>query len=133
MEKGLIKGVFTSNKDGEEYVTKNGNPFLKVMVVVGDNAYYDAFFFTPAAHWKFESLFGACGKIAPSADDIAFKDVEALVGSHVLVRVGKDKKGYDVVNLYKKIVEEPKMDKPAPDINLSGSDDDEDLLENVPF
>ena len=91
MEQGTIKGVFSSNKDGEEYITRNGNPFLKVMVVVGDDAYYDSFFLTPKAHWKFDSLFQACGRVAPSFDEFKFADVESLIGSNVLVRVGKER------------------------------------------
>ena len=146
MEQGQIKGVYSSNKDGVEYVTKNGNPFLKVMVVVGDKAYYDAFFFTPAAHFRFEGLFRACGRVAPTHEDIIFKDVEDLIGTNVLVRVGKDKRGYDCINLYKPILPEEEV-KPEhrniadigdgnaanPPEEKEDDSDDPDLLENVPF
>lgn len=133
MEQGTIKGVFSSDKDGVEYITRNGNPFLKVMVVVGDDAYYDSFFLTPKAHWKFESLFQACGRVAPSFDEFKFADVESLIGNNVLVRVGKDKGGYDNINLYKPVTNStPKIVDPQPE-KESQFDDDPDLSEDVPF
>lgn len=128
MKTGQIKGVYSSNPDGEEYITKNGNPFVKVCVVVDDKAYYDAFFFTPKAHWKFESLFKACGETVPDYEDMTTGSLDSLIGNYVLVRVGKDKAGYDNINLYKRVAEtEPPVEQ-----NYSEEDEDEDL-DDVPF
>lgn len=137
MKTGKIIGVYSSNRDGEEYITKNGNPFLKVCVSVDDKNYYDAFFFTPKSHWKFESLFKACGAPVPSYDDIKFSTVENLIGCHCLVRVGKDKGGYDTVNLYRPIESKEAQDAPTPppepEPEPEQPADDPDLFEDVPF
>ena len=130
MNKAKIIGAYSSSADGEEYITKNGNPFWKICVEV-DNGLkiYDAFFCTPKAHWKFEKIFEVCGRVAPDAKSIEFSDIESLVGNNVMVRTGKDRGGYDAINMYQKIPpQSPKMDAPLP-VDLEDEEDDDD----VPF
>lgn len=139
MERGEIIGVYRESKDGKVFESRNGNPYLRVTVKVGEQKYYDTFWLTQASYWKIESLFKACGRKSPSFDEFKISDIENLIGNFVLVRVGKDKGGYDTVNLYKPI--EPKMEQ-NPDGGLEQKqtetpppldDDEEDDLDDVPF
>ena len=138
MQNGKIIGAYSSSPDGVEYVTANGNIYWKLQVEIEDGRkIYDSFFCTKNAHWKFEAVFNAVGQTAPSYEDIEFEHFESLKGNNVLVRVGKDKRGYDAINLYKMIEPETvkndpvEQDESIDQVDLYGSDYDED--DDVPF
>jgi hypothetical protein len=128
--KGTIKGVYTHSKDGEEYVTKNGNIFLKLLIALenGDSI-YEAIFFTPKAHWKVEEVFASVGRIAPNPSELLTSHFNELVGSEIDVSVGQNTAGYDCVKKFypakNNKVEEALVSVP--------SEVDEDLDEDVPF
>ena len=128
--KGTIKGVYTHSKDGEEYVTKNGNMFLKLLIALenGDSI-YEAIFFTPKAHWKVEEVFASVGRIAPNPSELSTSHFNELVGSEIEVSVGKNNGGYDCIKKFypakNNKVEEAPVSVP--------SEVDEDLDEDVPF
>lgn len=129
MNKATIIGVYSSDREtGEEYVTKNGNPYIKLGLEKEDGTkIYDAFFFTEKAHWKVETFFKAIGAVAPRFQDVSFKDFLDFKGKTVGIEDGTDPKGYPKVYKYVPLAE-PKMDQAAPP-----ADADDDLLEDVPF
>lgn len=129
MNKATIIGVYSSNKDtGEEYVTKNGNPYIKLGLEKEDGTkIYDAFFFTPKAHWKVETFFKSVGAVAPEFKDTSFKNFLDFKGKTVGIEDGTDPKGYPKVYKYVQLTE-PEIDQAAP-----SADADDDLLEDVPF
>lgn len=135
-----IKGVYTTNKDtGEEYVTRNGNLYLKLLLSCETGqTVYEAIFLTPRAHWRVEDVFKAAGKPAPDADSVKTSDFNALVGSDIKVSVGKNKGGYDCVTKFYPAEDESgdhELIEPTDEISEQGASDptDPDLDEDVPF
>lgn len=131
MNKATIIGVYSSDKEtGAEYVTKNGNPYIKLGLQKDDGTkIYDAFFFTEKAHWKVEQFFKCLGAVAPAFKDTSFRSFLDFKGREIGVEDGTDPKGYAKIYKYVPLAEpEPKMDRAAP-----VSDVDEDILEDVPF
>ena len=134
-----IAGVYSHSKDGEEYITRNGNPYIKVLFVQNDmpqgKTIYESFFLTKAAHYRVEMLFNALGKECPSADDIGMGDFRALISSKLDIEIGKNKGGYDTVVKFNSIA--PVIVEPIESVltdEISGQfNDDPDLDEDVPF
>ena len=133
--RATIKGVYTHAKDGEEYVTRNGNFYCKVLLALENEggSLYESFFFTPKAHWRFEDLFGAAGKAAPSADQISANDLNDLIGDEIKINVGKNKQGYDTVTkFYPAATQTVAVNEQVPD-EIAEQSADADLDEDVPF
>ena len=139
-----ISGVYTSSPDGVEYVTGNGNPYIKVLLTnkVEDLKIYDSFFFTEKAHWRAEGFFKACGVECPPFNEITSKHFQDLVGKEIRGDIGKDKRGYDKVfkHLPAEKIDHP-VETPIDEVSEQTADDprdprndiDDDLLEEVPF
>jgi|GEM_PF-4326947 len=132
MNKATIIGVYSSDREtGEEYVTKNGNPYIKLGLEKEDGTkIYDAFFFTEKAHWKVESFFKSMNALPPKFKDTSYKNFLDFKGKAIGIEDGTDAKGYAKIYKYLALDEpiEPKMDRAAPIENA-----DQDLLEDVPF
>lgn len=128
--KATIKGVYTHSKEGEEYVTRNGNFFLKLLIALenGDSI-YEAIFLTPKAHWKIEEVFASVGKIAPSPSEITTTHFNELIGSEIDVTTGKNNGGYDCI---KKFYPSKNTELKEEPVSVP-SEVDEDLDEDVPF
>jgi len=132
--KATIKGVYTHAKDGEEYVTRNGNFYCKLLLALENDggSIYESFFFTPKAHWRFEDLFAACGRPVPSAANISANDLNALIGDEIKINVGKNKQGYDTVTKFYPALQPVAVDEQVPD-EIAEQSADVDLDEDVPF
>jgi hypothetical protein len=131
--KAQIKGVYTHAQDGKEYVTRNGNFFCKVLLSLeNEKALYESFFFTPKAHFRFEDLFAAAGKVSPDASEISANHLNELIGEEINIAVGKNKAGYDcITKFYPPEIKEQVHDAPTPPVEVTVPDDD--LDEDVPF
>ena len=130
-----IVACYTESQDGEEYITKSGNPYLKMMYKerggMGD-VVYDSFFMTPKAHWKTESLFKAAKAICPAFEDIESAHFNNLIGSQIVIEVGKNKAGYDTV--FKHSPNElPVLDNPEVTDDISGQIADDEEEDEIPF
>ena len=99
--KATIKGVYTSDlKTGQEYVTKSGNIYLKLLIATEDKSVYDSIFFTEKAHWKMETFFQSCGQPVIPFSDVKAQHFIDCIGKDVDVSFGKDQNGYDNVKKY---------------------------------
>tara|TARA_B100000886_G_C20420208_1_gene491192 strand:- start:1686 stop:2093 length:408 start_codon:yes stop_codon:yes gene_type:complete len=131
-----IKGVYTTNKDtGEEYITRNGNFYLKLLLACETGqSLYDSVFLTPKAHWRVQDIFKAAGMTAPSADQIKTNDFNELIGSEIKIAVGKNNGGFDTVTKFYPAELEPAI-APIDEIAEQVADDptDPELDEDVPF
>ena len=134
--KATIKGVYTHSKDGEEYITKNGNFFAKVLLSLENGqSLYESFFFTPKAHFRFEDLFASAGQTAPEAAVISANHLNQLIGDEINIAVGKNKAGYDTVTKFypsKNVAQSVAVDEQVPD-EIAEQSADVDLDEDVPF
>lgn len=131
--KAEIKGVYTHSKEGEEFITKNGNFYVKLLVgLENGDGIYEAVFLTPKAHWKVEEVFASTGKIAPSPADINTSHFNDLIGSSIDVTTGKNNGGYDCVKKWYPSKKVEVVDENVPD-EIAGQVADSDLDEDVPF
>lgn len=136
--KAAITGVYTSSVDGVEYVTKNGNPYLKVLFVEdeGTKKIYEPFFMTLKAHFRAEQLFDAVNEPCPTFEEIGAENFKALIGQKLEIVVGTNKAGYDTI---KKFVSIPKIVEPIEpvydclDRPQDLLDDDDDENDDIPF
>ena len=136
--KAAIAGVYTCSPDGEEYVTKNGNPYLKVLFVDAELEHgkkiYQSFFFTPKAHFRAEQLFAAVDANCPSAEDISSAHFKALISGKLEIVIEKNKAGYDTITKFNSL--KPKMVEPIePSVTdeISGQLDDDEEEDEIPF
>lgn len=138
-----IAGVYSHNKDGEEYITRNGNPYLKVLFVQNDvqngKSIYESFFLTPKAHFRAEMLFAALDKECPAASEIGESDFRGLISEKLNIEIGKNKGGYDTVVKFSSLtpeiepideIAEQSADDPT---DPFGDEEDPDLDEEIPF
>lgn len=126
MNNAKIIGVYSSDREtGKEYITQNGNPYIKLALQKDDGTkIYDAFFFTEKAHWKVEQFFKAMGRVAPQFAETTYKNFLEFKDEDVFIEDGTDKKGY--AKVYKYVQKQPSAATIAEDI-------DEELNEDVPF
>jgi hypothetical protein len=125
--KSTIKGVYTHSTDGEEYVTKNGNLYIKVLLQTQDAVgIYESFFLTPKAHWKINALFDAAGLSAPSATSVSAADFNELIGQDLEVAVGKNDGGYTCVKKFY-----PKAKAEDIEVKDNGTDASEEVQDQI--
>ena len=103
-----------------------------ILALENEGSIYESFFFTPKAHWRFEDLFGAAGKAAPSADQISANNLNDLIGEEIKINVGKNKQGYDTVTKFYPAAKSVAVDEQVPD-EIAEQSADVDLDEDVPF
>ena len=131
-----IKGVYTTSQDGQEFVTKSGNLYVKILYAQENGeSLYDSVFLTPRAHWRVEDIFKAAGLEAPSADAINTSHFDSLIGEEVKINVGKNQQGYDTI---KRFYPKASRDTVAAAVDavpdeISEQTADSDLDEDVPF
>ena len=134
-----IVACYTESQDGEEYITKSGNPYLKMMYKekggMGD-VVYDSFFMTPKAHWKTESLFKAAHANCPAFEDIETAHFNNLIGAQIVIEVGKNKAGYDTVFKHSPSrIEVPQTNADTTELtdDISGQIADDEEEDEIPF
>ena len=131
-----IKGVYTESQEGQEFVTKSGNLYVKVLYALENGeSLYDSVFLTPRAHWRVEDIFKAAGMEAPSADAINTSHFDSLIGEEVKINIGKNQQGYDTI---KRFYPKASRDTVAAAVDavpdeISEQTADSDLDEDVPF
>lgn len=132
--KATIKGVYTHSQTGDEFVTKNGNFYIKLLIALSNgDSIYDAVFLTPKAHWKTEEVFASAGKVAPSSSDIETSHFNDLIGCEIDVSTGKNKNGYDCIKkFYPAKSNADVVDEDVP-VGVAEQSADVDLDEDVPF
>ena len=132
-----IKGVYTESQEGQEFVTKSGNLYVKVLYALENGeSLYDSVFLTPRAHWRVEDIFKAAGMEAPSADAINTSHFNSLIGEEVKINIGKNQQGYDTIKRFypkaSRATVAVGVDEGIPD-EISEQTADPDLDEDVPF
>ena len=131
-----IKGVYTHKKSGEQYLTKDGNPYNVILFTFDDqSSIYENFWSSVKAHFRYEDLFAATGRVAPAAGQVTIADLNAIIGEEIEVNVGKNKAGYDTIKkFYPKanVAQTVAVDEQVPD-EIAEQSADLDLDEDVPF
>lgn len=131
-----IKGIYTTSQEGQEFVTKSGNLYVKILYALENGeSLYDSVFLTPRAHWRVEDIFKAAGLEAPSADAINTSHFDSLIGEEVKINIGKNQQGYDTIKRFY-----PKASRATVAAGVDEVPDeiaeqfaDPDLDEDVPF
>ena len=137
--KAKIKSVYSSDQQGEEYVTTKGNPYIKLKVELENGEIiYTSVFFTKPAHFIVEQIFDACGKPPPTYLDVNYMDFVGIKDIEFEVEHGTDKKGYPKIYKFLPVgsgkpveIRQPIVEENVPD--TSEQSDDPELEEDVPF
>ena len=134
--KALIKSIYTTDQEGNEFITKNGHFYVKLLLSLeGEESLYESIFLTPKAHWRVESLYESANRVPPSANELEISHFNELIGETIDVAVGVNDGGYKCVKKFypSKKAKQVAVTESAPSAVVGQPTDTTELDEDVPF